>query len=234
MENYGKYLLGGLFAITIFTRFLRSAPTVLWLDEGLSIRLAARPFDQIFAAAAPVDHNPPLFLYLLHFWLNIFGTGEIAARSFSALCSIATFPLIWLLAYRLFDKKIALPCSFSQSAPVSGVLRTGTVTHCSICCRWLPFFVFWNGCEPNRQIWQIALLAVNVLLVYSHIFGWFIVNCSKICGGSITYKKAGTFTPQLVNFTGINRTCFSAVCAAFNAIQIQKGYWVTHRKSSIF
>ncbi|MCB9070115.1 MAG: glycosyltransferase family 39 protein [Calditrichae bacterium] len=231
MENYGKYLLGGLFAITIFTRFFAIGADSLWLDEGLSIRLAAHPFDQIFAAAAPVDHNPPLFLYLLHFWLNIFGTGEIAARSFSALCSIAAFPLIWLLARRLFDKKIALlTLLIFAISPFQVYYAQETRSYALLNLLSLAsVFCFLEWLRNNRKIWQIALLAVNILLVYSHIFGWFIVLFENLWWLYLALqKKPAPSLPNWLILQGLTALAFLpyALHLMQLVLQIQKGYWI--------
>ena len=55
-----------------------------WRDEAFSYILASRNiFEIIFYTAR--DFNPPLYYILLHYWMGIFGTSEIAIRSLSLL-----------------------------------------------------------------------------------------------------------------------------------------------------
>lgn len=66
----------------------------LWRDEVFSIFVAQRPLSFILTN---VGFEPPVYYMLLHFWIQVFGTGEIAARSLSlvgfALATIVV--IIW-------------------------------------------------------------------------------------------------------------------------------------------
>ena len=52
----------------------------LWYDEGFSVYLARMDLGEITARTA-ADIQPPLYYYLLHGWIQIFGDGEWAVRS---------------------------------------------------------------------------------------------------------------------------------------------------------
>ncbi len=60
-----------------------------WRDEAFSYLLAKKSVLNIFYITAK-DFNPPLYYLVLHYWMRIFGTSEIAIRSLSliffALC----------------------------------------------------------------------------------------------------------------------------------------------------
>lgn len=71
----------------------------LWLDEALTVDIAALPLHEI-PGALRVDGAPPLYYLLLHGWLRLFGTGDVAARSLSGLCSVLTLPLVWYAGRR--------------------------------------------------------------------------------------------------------------------------------------
>jgi hypothetical protein len=66
------------------------------------------------------DTSPPLYYLALAGWTRIFGTGDFAAHSFSAVWSLAVLPLIWLLGVRLAGRREALvACVLFGLAPVS-------------------------------------------------------------------------------------------------------------------
>ena len=46
--------------------------SALWLDEALTVNRARLPLSQI-AGSVKQDGAPPLYYYLLHFWMRIFG-----------------------------------------------------------------------------------------------------------------------------------------------------------------
>ncbi len=71
----------------------------LWLDEALSVNIAHLPIGEI-PAALRHDGHPPLYYVLLHGWISLFGSGDVAVRSLSGLFAVATLPLAWVIGRR--------------------------------------------------------------------------------------------------------------------------------------
>ena len=88
----------------IIARFL--APNGLWLDEALSVNIAKLPLTQMPGALVQ-DGSPPLYYVLLHVWMLVFGQGELAVRSMSAIVSVATLPLLWYAGLRAGGRRVA-------------------------------------------------------------------------------------------------------------------------------
>ncbi|MCS6840856.1 MAG: glycosyltransferase family 39 protein [Roseiflexus sp.] len=95
------FSLAALFALALALRLYRIDAQSFWYDEGLTVALAVRPLDDI-ARAAAADVHPPLYYWLLHGWLRLTGTGEAAARAFSAVCGAMTVVLTAILGWRWF------------------------------------------------------------------------------------------------------------------------------------
>ena len=72
----------------------------MWLDEALSVNIASLPLDEI-GDALRRDGHPPLYYWLLHGWMEVFGDGDVAARSLSGIFSVLTLPLAWIAGRRL-------------------------------------------------------------------------------------------------------------------------------------
>jgi mannosyltransferase len=98
--------LAALFAIALALRLYRIDAQSFWYDEGLTIALAVQPLDAI-ARAAAADVHPPLYYWLLHGWVLLMGTGEAAARAFSAICGAAAAVLTTILGRRWFGERAA-------------------------------------------------------------------------------------------------------------------------------
>jgi uncharacterized membrane protein len=65
------------------------------------VSLAPDYFSQRLVSILAKDTQLPLYYTLLNLWLHLFGTSEVALRSFSAAASIASIPLIYALACAL-------------------------------------------------------------------------------------------------------------------------------------
>ncbi len=79
----------------------------IWTDEAFTATIIQHSFTGIIYNTGG-DMHPPLYYFLLKLFTIIFGTSEIALRSFSVMGAVAT---IWLGAgpiRRLFGLKIAL------------------------------------------------------------------------------------------------------------------------------
>jgi mannosyltransferase len=91
-------LLIGVLLLAFGLRLYHIGAQSLWNDEGTSVALAARDLAAITQGAAN-DIHPPLYYYLLHFWMALFGNSELAVRALSALLGT----LVVLLVFALGD-----------------------------------------------------------------------------------------------------------------------------------
>ena len=103
--------LGAIVLLALGLRAYRLDAQSLWADEGNSAALAGRDLLTIARDAAH-DIHPPLYYYLLHFWVRFLGTSEFALRSLSALLGTFLVVLTFLLGRLLFDAKIGLVAAF--------------------------------------------------------------------------------------------------------------------------
>jgi mannosyltransferase len=79
----------------------------VWFDEGYSIILAQRPVPELWALTS-VDAHPPLYYLLLKAWAGVFGWGEFALRSLSAILLSFAVGGMFLLVKKLFTARVAL------------------------------------------------------------------------------------------------------------------------------
>jgi mannosyltransferase len=75
-------------------------PSHLWLDEALTVDIAKLPVPDLLDALRR-DGSPPLYYLLLHFWIAIFGSGDVAVRALSGVLSVITLPIAWLAGKRI-------------------------------------------------------------------------------------------------------------------------------------
>jgi len=97
--------------LALALRFYRLDAQSLWADEGTSVALAPRSLIQI-ARDASHDIHPPLYYFLLHYWVRLFGTTEVAVRSLSAILGTALVAATYALGRRLFNSRLGLTAAF--------------------------------------------------------------------------------------------------------------------------
>jgi hypothetical protein len=78
----------------------------LWLDEALTVNIARLPLGDI-PDALRHDGAPPLYYYLLHGWIQLFGDGDVAVRALSGVFGVAALPVIWFAGRRLAGRQVA-------------------------------------------------------------------------------------------------------------------------------
>jgi hypothetical protein len=86
------------------------APTLgraYWVDEGISVGIAAHPLAQI-PGLLRRDGSPPLFYALLHFWDRAFGTSQVSTHLLPFTISLAVVVAAWWSARRLFGRTVGL------------------------------------------------------------------------------------------------------------------------------
>ena len=92
-------------AASVLGRFFVRSP--LWLDEALSVNISKLPIGDI-AGALERDGHPPLYYYLLHGWMEVFGDGDRAVRALSGLITLGTLPLAFLVGRRIAGRRLGL------------------------------------------------------------------------------------------------------------------------------
>jgi 4-amino-4-deoxy-L-arabinose transferase-like glycosyltransferase len=99
-----RIALVALAVLAVGVRFWTRSP--LWLDESLSVNIARLPMGDI-AEWLRHDGHPPLYYWMLHGWIEVFGDSDTAVRALSGLFGVALIPLVWLAGNRIAGRREA-------------------------------------------------------------------------------------------------------------------------------
>ena len=103
--------IGIVVAIAVVMRFATTSH--LWLDEALTVNIAGLPLRNL-PTALRHDGSPPLYYAMLHVWMRVFGTGDVAVRALPGVLGVVAIPLAYLCggglrsAGRQFDRRAAV------------------------------------------------------------------------------------------------------------------------------
>lgn len=94
-------------AVGMFVRVNALGVQSLWNDEGTSVAVAKLSVGAIANAAAN-DIHPPLYYWLLHFWIPLTGDGEFAIRFLSVFAGVLVIAVTFRIAREFFDQDVAV------------------------------------------------------------------------------------------------------------------------------
>jgi mannosyltransferase len=181
-QNLSKFLILAVAALFLFVRLWHLTDSCLWFDEIFSVHAATNNWNHFFSFIAQDIVHPPLFYLLLKFWLAIGGESLLWTRLFAvvfAVLSIAPFLLICrelkLSKTQVLIGFIAFAVNGSLIKYAQEVRMYSLLVFLSLTSIWL--FFRWQHNAKGRLI---GLLIVNLLLIYTHYFGWLIV-ITELC-----------------------------------------------------
>ncbi len=159
----------------------------IWWDEGRNINAAMQPISRIPHAPA-VDIHPPLYFYLLHFWLPLGGHSEFAIRFLSAAFGFLTLPILYRLGEELFDRDSArFVLLLAGIAPFfvgeAQEARMYTLAFLWITLAGLAFWKAWK--EPGRLGYWALFGAASALAMLTHYSSIFVLAAFYLLGGLI-------------------------------------------------
>lgn len=96
-----------IFLPALVLRVLYLPSRGIWYDDAFSIFLSRQSLGRIVAGTA-ADTMPPLYYFLLHFWMVLFGQSIVALRSLNVLISLGIVMLVWRLASSLIGSKAGI------------------------------------------------------------------------------------------------------------------------------
>lgn len=179
-------------AITVYLRLL-NIDTAFWYDEACSWFSAKQEFPiGIIDNLLNLDlQHTPLYFFVLHFWMKIFGNSEVAIRSFSVIFGILTVPLVYVVSKKIASNKITI---FSTLVTAVSPL----LVFFSVEARMYPIVVFLvmlsinyliDFEQKNDKKSLIKLIFVNLLIPYT-LVGGILYNISlMLCYGIYLYKS---------------------------------------------
>ena len=155
--------------------------SALWLDEALTVNIARLPLHAI-PEALRHDGAPPLYYYLLHVWMQVFGTSDLASRSLAGVIGVACLPVAWLAGRRLGGSVVgATALVLVASAPFavfySTEARMYTLVILLTGCGFLAIHRALDAPRPGNLI---ATAIVTALLLYTQYWALYLVAATGL------------------------------------------------------
>lgn len=146
-----------------------------WIDEGISIGIAGHPIGQI-PGLLRRDGSPPLFYYVLHFWLQWFGSAPVATHMLALLTSLGVIFAAWWAGRTLFGRTAGIGAAgLAATSPFLNWYGTETRMYTLVCglgCLGVAFVV---RAVRHRRLGDAAGAVVSYsALLYTHNWGLYL------------------------------------------------------------
>ncbi len=172
------YVPFGLMLISIFWKFNFIDYRDISMDEPFTIYHAQKDFKGMIDLLAKGEPNPPLFMILMHYWIKLFGLDPIAVRTLPLLFNTLTIPIVYSIGLRFFNSWTGLvaACLFilSEYQVFAGLeARTYSLMSLLVAASLYFYLIYLNDVKNKKALFLLIL--ANLLLVYSHYFGWLVI-----------------------------------------------------------
>jgi len=148
----------------------------LWLDEALTVNIARLPLGEI-PGALRHDGAPPLYYWVLHVWMTVFGSSDLAVRSLSGVASALTLPVVWVVGRRMGGTRAAWGAAIVLAVnPFAIRYATETRMYALVALEaalgLLAALRAYERPTASRLAWVVAAAAA---LLYTHYWGLYLL-----------------------------------------------------------
>lgn len=180
-------MLGALSVVGVLLRGVTTSP--LWLDEALTVEIARLPVGDLLEALRR-DGAPPLYYLLLHGWMKVFGTGDAAVRSLSAVFSTSTIPVLFLAVRRRAGHLPAVAAGVLLATSPFAIryateARMYALVALLVACGWLAIEAVLRG----RRGATGAVAAVSGLLLLTHYWSFYLMAVVALLGALAWWRR---------------------------------------------
>lgn len=147
----------------------------LWLDEIWSmVKSAPENSARAVIEGAAQDSHPPLFDLLLHYYLKVAGTSDVAAKIFPLVFGLASLYATWYVCLKITgSKEKALFALGLASLNFFTVYYSYEVRFYSLMylLSIVLLYQFWNIFKVGKLKNYVWYVIVGILLAYTHYYG---------------------------------------------------------------
>jgi mannosyltransferase len=108
VDDFAPWLVVFITLAGIFLRLFLLDTKGMWLDETFSVWMASHSIGEILQWIVKIDQHPPLYYFLLHYWIELNGNTPYDARLLSVLFGAGAIPMIYLIGKRLSGAMVGL------------------------------------------------------------------------------------------------------------------------------
>jgi len=175
-KNARRAILFAVCSVFALVRVWDLTSSCLWFDEIFSVHAAEHSWDSLFGFVAQDVIHPPFFYFLLKLWIAAGGESLFWLRFFPFFFSIIA-PVPFLLLCREMKLRFSTVLIALSFFAVNGSLikyaQEVRMYSLFLCISLFSMWLFARFFNRGKDFWLLTI--INILLVYTHYFGWLLV-----------------------------------------------------------
>jgi hypothetical protein len=145
-----------------------------WIDEAITTGIASHPLSAI-PGVLRHDGSPPLFYFLLHFWIRAFGASEAATHTLPLLFGLLTIPVGMWAGWSLFGRRAGVIAAilFAFNAWLTQYAQETRMYELMALLGLIATVGFIHAFVHRRRRYLIVFAIALALMLYTHVWGVF-------------------------------------------------------------
>ncbi|MGO9791960.1 MAG: glycosyltransferase family 39 protein [Solirubrobacteraceae bacterium] len=145
-----------------------------WMDEALAVGISSHSLSAI-PGVLRHDGSPPLYYLLLHIWMTLFGSSEVATHTLSLLFGLLTIPVGMWAGWSLLSKRAGVYAAvlFAFSAFITQYSQETRMYSLMTLLGLIATAGFMHGFVYRRRRYVALFAVAQALMLYTHAWGIF-------------------------------------------------------------
>jgi len=178
-----EFVLLIILLVGLLFRIYNLGEESIWFDEGGTILFAKLNIFQLLETVLSGDCSPPLYYVILHYWIGLFGESEFSLRFPSVIFGFFSIYVLYKVGTLLFNKDVGLLSSLLLAVSSLHIYYSQEARSYSlmVLLTLLSFYFLIKIFKKNRNLTvSIGYIIASILLMYTHIYGIFIIIAQNI------------------------------------------------------
>jgi len=167
--------------LAAYLRIYRIDSKDVWLDEANTVLISSSALPEI-VSRLKLDSSPPFFYLLLHYWMKIFGQGEFAIRTLSAIFGILLVCVLFFVGRRLFTTKVGVYSALIAAISPIQVMYSQEVRMYSLLplTSILSMYFFIRFIQEKKRMHIFWYVISTIACLYTHNYGIFLLPAQAL------------------------------------------------------
>lgn len=174
--------LAAVIAVALGVRAYRLDAQSVWFDDYNGLAYLGEPSLKAFLGALYGPYSPnvehvPLYFIIEYFWGRCFGVSPTTVRLLSICFGLLTIPLVYLLGRDIFGRGAGLVGALCFALSPLHIFHDQGIRPYSLMVLLAAASVYalLRASRGQGSVWWVLNLAANILLLWTHLFGVFLL-----------------------------------------------------------